>query len=683
MATTDELKIKISVAFKKAQSALKQMSGKFKSFGKNLVKIAKRAGLAFAAMGTAMFAMGKSVANVGDNIAKMSVRLNLSVQDLAALQFQASLAGTDFEQAANGIRFMARTAFDANDGLKSAARGFDILGIKVADSTGKVKPSGELFLEIAEAMKKMEAGTKRMAAAQLIFGSRFGTGMIPLLIQGREELEKQAKEFERLGLIWSEKDAKAAEEFNDSLLRMESAFKGVTQAISKELFPVFIQTFKNMTALLVENRKRIKDFVVGIGSMIKESFKFVQRNKNLILSLIDLAFVLSVVGTSFAVITGNIPLAIVSLGILTASSQAVAATIATIKITEFGEKLVKASEEANKMADSLKKIDDQAKKLDNTIKLTFKSISKPPDLTELVKVSKEAFQATGVLGDEFLKLRTSQIAQEKIIKLNAAQSELEAIKNQIVKIAALQGEEGEVFKAIKKVNQLKMEIGGSADRVLVESAREANKELIKLQKDRVKKSGTLTDKWVASWTDGVDQISQSFEKMVQSFPANSMVVGINSMSQALLDSKGNIDLNNISWKKFSQAFLTEINKMIAKAIALAIINFLSKGTSSLIEGVIKGFFADGTPFVPETGLAMVHRGERIIPAADNKRLMKPTINNNVVPFKSLGQSTTKNDNRTFNIKISNNFTSKNGNFSEAEIRKVIDKQQKALNRFAA
>ena len=33
-------------------------------------------------------------------------------------------------------------------------------------------------------------------------------------------------------------------------------------------------------------------------------------------------------------------------------------------------------------------------------------------------------------------------------------------------------------------------------------------------------------------------------------------------------------------------------------------------------------FADGTAYVPNTGLALVHEGERILPAADNSALMR-------------------------------------------------------------
>lgn len=591
MAASEELKIKISVAFNQAKSALKQIAAKFKKFGANLVKIAKRAAVAFLALGTAMFALGKSVANVGDNIAKMGTRLNLAVGDLSALQFQAGLAGTNFEQAANGIRFMARTAFDASDGLKSAQRGFEVLGINVTDANGKLKGSQALFLEISDAMSKMEAGTRRMAAAQLIFGNRFGTGMIPLLIQGREELEKQAIEAEKLGIIWSEKDTKAAELFNDELLRMTSAFKGVTQAIGKELFPIFIKAFDKITALLVNNRKAIKDFVVGIGSAIKESALFIVRNKNLIISLLDLAFVLATVGTAFAVITGNLPLVIVSLGILASSSQALAGTIATIKLTEFGEKLAKAGDEAKKAAEGVKKLNEEAKKLkDLDFKLEIQA--KPDDLDNLVKVTKGAFEATGQLGDEFLKLRQLQIAREKISAINAARETMKERADLLIKLAAISGKEGDVFKAIMEAETAKRNLFLDTDTLMVDSAKQAQKELSSLQKKRVKENQDSSDKIVKAWLNIDKKIKDSFVNLAANFPSGVITEGVSQISNGLTDLVFETKTLQQAWENYSQAFLRSIVRMVAQlTVQLALheaINAATSGqgiTSTVTSGV--------------------------------------------------------------------------------------------------
>jgi hypothetical protein len=44
---------------------------------------------------------------------------------------------------------------------------------------------------------------------------------------------------------------------------------------------------------------------------------------------------------------------------------------------------------------------------------------------------------------------------------------------------------------------------------------------------------------------------------------------------------------------------------------------LFSGAAGFLRGLIPGF-ATGTDFVPRTGLALVHQGERIIPAAENR-----------------------------------------------------------------
>jgi hypothetical protein len=42
------------------------------------------------------------------------------------------------------------------------------------------------------------------------------------------------------------------------------------------------------------------------------------------------------------------------------------------------------------------------------------------------------------------------------------------------------------------------------------------------------------------------------------------------------------------------------------------------GNSGALEGALLGKFQEGTPYVPRTGLALLHKGEAVIPAAMNQ-----------------------------------------------------------------
>lgn len=320
---------------------------KLQKTGKKITSFLKTTAVLSAATATILFGLAKSAASVGDDVAKMSARLNLSVKTLSALQFQAELAGTSFQEASNGLRFMARSAFDANSGIKSFQRGFDQLNVSVVDNQGNLKDTEQLFFDVADAMSKMEAGTERMAAAQLVFGNRFGTAMIPLLIQGSKVLKDQAKDAEKLGLIWSEKDAKAAELFNDELAKLLGSFKGIARELGTEFLPAFAEFFTTFKDFVTENKTAIADFFGGIAEGISSFARFIQENDTLIISVTGLISILAGASVVFSGASGNMAALSLSLIALTASFSATSAAFATTKFVQFTDTLKKMREEAD------------------------------------------------------------------------------------------------------------------------------------------------------------------------------------------------------------------------------------------------------------------------------------------------------------------------------------------------
>lgn len=87
---------------------------------------------------------------------------------------------------------------------------------------------------------------------------------------------------------------------------------------------------------------------------------------------------------------------------------------------------------------------------------------------------------------------------------------------------------------------------------------------------------------------------------------------------------------NASLKTLGSVFDTIAQKMVAMALQQQLIDPLMKGVSGAIGGAGSGggfdfsklmamipSFDVGTPYVPQTGLALIHKGERIVTAKDN------------------------------------------------------------------
>jgi hypothetical protein len=207
-----------------------------------------------AALGSAAVVAGKKladftkwVAETGDEAAKTSQVIGTTIEEYQQLKFVTDLAGVSNSEMQTGFRRLSRAAEEARKGVAEYGEVFGQLGIKVTDSNGKLKSSFQLTKEISAAFGDLESETQKVALAQDLFG-RSGAKLIPMLNQGADAIQRQAEEANKLGLVMSDKAAKQSEVFNDTLLRMESVFKGLALQLGSELLPLvpdFVEIIAN------------------------------------------------------------------------------------------------------------------------------------------------------------------------------------------------------------------------------------------------------------------------------------------------------------------------------------------------------------------------------------------------------------------------------------------------------
>lgn len=265
---------------------LDKASRQTKKTSNNITKDLKRIGVAFAAVGgaaiTATAALIKSQIDAADNLTKTSQAIGIEVEQLSALEFAAKLSGVEFASLTSGLGRFARVINDAYNGLATAKRSFDQLGISIKNSDGTLKSSEQLIDEIADRFAQMEDGVKKTAIAQELFG-RSGAQLIPLLNQGADGIKTMTDEAERLGLVIDEKTGKAAEQFNDNLTRLRSVVTGTGRELTKELLPSMVE----FTDLIADpqTQESIKAIVTGVADLaigvIKAANAYIDLNKQL------------------------------------------------------------------------------------------------------------------------------------------------------------------------------------------------------------------------------------------------------------------------------------------------------------------------------------------------------------------------------------------------------------------
>jgi hypothetical protein len=181
-------------------------------------------------------------ANAGEQIGKMSAVTGASVEFLSAFKHAANLADVSMDEVGQAFNLMNRDI---------AGGGKDItdLGVALTDAGGQARDTGQIFLDVADAIAKMPDPARRTGAAMDIFGRSAGA-LIPLLRGGRAGITDMMDEAERLGLVMSGSTAQGANAFNDSLKRLQAVWDGFANSVLPPLMEALTKILEGLVVVV-------------------------------------------------------------------------------------------------------------------------------------------------------------------------------------------------------------------------------------------------------------------------------------------------------------------------------------------------------------------------------------------------------------------------------------------------
>lgn len=184
----------------------------------------------------------KSAINAMDEAGKSAQKVGTSVEKFSALSFAASQSDVSIETLEKSLARLALRLDDAKTGTGAAAEAFKRLNI----DPRKFTDPADALVAIAERFAAMPDGVNKSALAIQIFG-KSGADLIPLLNQGASGIRDLTEEARKLGVVFSEEAALAAEQLNDNLDKLRTAGKGASAALATELAGPLTQITNAMT----------------------------------------------------------------------------------------------------------------------------------------------------------------------------------------------------------------------------------------------------------------------------------------------------------------------------------------------------------------------------------------------------------------------------------------------------
>jgi hypothetical protein len=187
------------------------------------------AALAGSAIVGGLGAMVKSAINIGDELGKMSARTGVAQDALIGLRNAAALSDVENSKLQAGLTKLNVAMLDAADGNAATEAKFKRLGVSVKDAAGEVRPTAEVFKDLADRFADMPNGAEKAAAAVSIFG-KAGAELIPMLNGGREAMEAFNYEL-------SDEFSSRSELFNDTLTIIGFKTEGFKLQLADALLP--------------------------------------------------------------------------------------------------------------------------------------------------------------------------------------------------------------------------------------------------------------------------------------------------------------------------------------------------------------------------------------------------------------------------------------------------------------
>ena len=240
-----------------------------------------KTGLAAVAGVTGLGLLIRNSLNSIDKLGKLSRQVFISTERLGAFRLSAELGGTSLEAFAKGVRTMA---VGINDwlvkGTGIAQDAFIQLGITQDDLR---ETNGDLFQQfqlVADALRKMEDGTDKTAAAYKLFGGR-NIELLTAIENGTMGMQEQFEVAQRLGLVMSKDVVGTVEQANASMAMMKLALVGLTQQFSAALAPAILRASNNIREKFLHWIEKTHGSVTNFGNyladeLIENMFNFAE-----------------------------------------------------------------------------------------------------------------------------------------------------------------------------------------------------------------------------------------------------------------------------------------------------------------------------------------------------------------------------------------------------------------------
>ena len=208
-----------------------------------------------------------------DTLGKTASKLGVTSQALQKLRFASQQAGVETRTVDMAVQRFTRRLSEAAQNTGEAKDALKELGLN-AKALAQL-PLEQQMLKLADAFKDVESSGDRVRLAFKLFDSE-GVAFVNTLQGGSDALQAMFKDAESLGFILSKSAVKGVEQANDSIGKLFTVMKGVTDQMVAALAPalrVIVDLLTNKIAKAIKSTGSIENFAKTLAISVINMFE--------------------------------------------------------------------------------------------------------------------------------------------------------------------------------------------------------------------------------------------------------------------------------------------------------------------------------------------------------------------------------------------------------------------------
>jgi hypothetical protein len=214
-----------------------------------------------------------------------SLKAGTSVEFMSRLEGVAKTAGVGIDALVNGFKILEQRAELAAEGNEAAIKGFQRLGISVAQAKSLMEEPEKFFQTIKDRIGAIEDPALRTAAALGVMG-RGGFNLVPLLSQSNEETKKLQDTIESLGGTVTREQAEWGHKWGQMEGIVSAAWEGIKKTVADPILEWVAKNFDDIVDSVKQTAMEIRDVLApAIQGLIPHMGEFLHGIESLALGV--------------------------------------------------------------------------------------------------------------------------------------------------------------------------------------------------------------------------------------------------------------------------------------------------------------------------------------------------------------------------------------------------------------